>query len=152
MKTKNLLLAGAAGLGTFMLYKRWNKKKPAPCPKKAIQNWVDTVCKHNPNDIVNLYAPDGVLLGTVADNIKKGRGQIIEYFNMFVQKKPCGEITSIMEQNDGNIATVDGTYTFKLTNEDGSVKEVPARFTFVLRNIGGEWLIATHHSSKQPNI
>tara|TARA_R110002167_G_scaffold273121_1_gene479450 strand:+ start:57 stop:269 length:213 start_codon:yes stop_codon:yes gene_type:complete len=40
--------------------------------QEAIQNWLDTVCKHNPADIVKLYAPDGVLLGTVAKTSRLG--------------------------------------------------------------------------------
>ena len=39
-------------------------------PEKAIYNWLETVSRHNPIDIVNLYAIDGVLLGTIANNIK----------------------------------------------------------------------------------
>jgi len=48
--------------------------------RAVIQNWIDTVCRHNPQDIVSLYAPDGVLLGTVAKSMKVGRKQIIGYF------------------------------------------------------------------------
>ena len=121
-------------------------------PEKAIYNWLETVSRHNPIDIVNLYAIDGVLLGTIANNIKKGRNQIIDYFNEFVKKKPFGEITSILVQENEKIAIVDGTYTFQLRGKKGKVDFLPARFTFVLRNIDEEWLIATHHSSKQPNI
>ena len=115
-----------------------------------IQHWLNTVCQHNPNEIVDLYAPDGVLLGTVAENIKIGRGEIINYFDMFVQKRPCGEIDTIFVQDFGNIAIVDGTYTFELDNDNGGRDSVPARFTFVLRKVGNGWKIATHHSSAQP--
>ena len=82
-----------------------------------IQHWLDTVCKHNANDIVNLYAPDGVLLGTVAKTIKNGHGELMQYFNMFVTKQPCGEIDSYYVQDYGDIAIVDGTYTFELNND-----------------------------------
>tara|TARA_Y100001968_G_C19066218_1_gene576118 strand:+ start:272 stop:664 length:393 start_codon:yes stop_codon:yes gene_type:complete len=119
-------------------------------PEKTIYNWLDVVSKHNPVDIVNLYTKDGVLLGTLADNIKKGRNKIIDYFIEFVKKKPTGEINSILVQENKDIAIVDGTYTFSLKNEEGVIDYLPARFTFVLKNIEGNWLIATHHSSKQP--
>jgi uncharacterized protein (TIGR02246 family) len=115
-----------------------------------IQHWLDTVCKHNANDIVNLYAPDGVLLGTVAKTIKNGHGELMQYFNMFVTKQPCGEIDSYYVQDYGDIAIVDGTYTFELNNDYGGRDSVPARFTFVLRKINGGWKIATHHSSVNP--
>tara|TARA_R110000824_G_scaffold6208_3_gene28644 strand:- start:2755 stop:3132 length:378 start_codon:yes stop_codon:yes gene_type:complete len=116
-----------------------------------IQHWLDTVCKHNARDIVNLYASDGVLLGTVAENIKIGQSEIIQYFNMFVTKQPCGEIDTIFAQDYGNIAVVDGTYTFQLNNDEGGRDSVLARFTFVLKNVGGGWKIATHHSSVNPD-
>ena len=115
-----------------------------------IQHWLDTVCKHNARDIVSLYADDGVLLGTVAEKIKRGHGEILQYFNMFVTKKPCGEIDGYYVQDYGNIAIVDGTYTFELNNDYGGRDSVPARFTFVLRKVGSGWKIATHHSSAQP--
>ena len=70
---------------------------------------------------------------------------------MFVGKKPCGYITEMNVQNLGiDYAVADGTYTFELTNEKGEIDIVPARYTFVLRKINGEWKIATHHSSVNP--
>ena len=125
-------------------------QKPVIGPEETIQNWLKTVSKHKPEEIVNLYTTDGVLLGTLADNIKKGREYVIEYFNEFVKKKPTGEITSFFVQESDNFAIVDGTYTFHLMS-NGQVDSLPARFTFVLKNVNGKWLIATHHSSKQPN-
>ena len=124
-----------------------------------IQNWIDTVCRHNPEEIVSLYAPDGVLLGTVAKTMKVGQKDIMGYFNMFVSKKPCGYITEINVQNFGSdYAVADGTYTFELTNDEGNIDIVPARFTFVLRRVvggpntpnRGGWIIASHHSSVNP--
>jgi len=115
-----------------------------------IQNWLNTVCEHNPRNIVDLYAEDGVLLGTVAENIKTGKREIIEYFNMFVTKEPCGEINTIYVQDYGNLAIADGTYTFELNNDEGGRDSVEARFTFVLKRVGREWKIATHHSSVNP--
>lgn len=121
-------------------------------PKQAIEHWLNIVSTHNPHDIVSLYAPDGILLGTVADNIKKGRSQIMDYFKMFVQKKPCGEIKTILIQENGDMAIVDGTYIFQLVDDSGKEYFLPARFTFVLKVIEEKWLIITHHSSKQPNM
>jgi len=125
--------------------------KPTTKPEETIHNWLNTVSKHNPNDIINLYTIDGVLLGTLADEIKKGRKRVIEYFNEFVKKKPSGKITSIFTQEYEDFAIVDGTYTFRLINDKNEINFLPARFTFVLKNVDRKWLIATHHSSKQPN-
>ena len=117
--------------------------------QEAIENWLNTVCNHNAAHIVKLYADNGVLLGTVAQEMKVGRSEIKEYFDMFVQKKPCGKITSMNIQRYGDVAIVDGTYTFVLQTGRGD-EEVPARYTFVLRKKNHRWLIASHHSSAQP--
>jgi len=153
IKNTTALLSGLAlATGGYVIYKLIEKKNNNPENiRGVIQNWVDTVCRHNAEDIVSLYAPDGVLLGTVAENMKVGQNNIIGYFDMFVGKKPCGYLTEMNVQNFGSdYAIADGTYTFELTNEEGGIDIVPARYTFVLRRINGVWKIATHHSSTQP--
>ena len=114
-----------------------------------VQHWLDTVCSHDPQAITDLYLSDGVLLGTVAENIKYGQSQIRSYFDMFVEKKPCGVITESSSVNYHGISVVNGNYTFEIT-EDGAIIQVPARFTFVLKQVGNGWKIDTHHSSAQP--
>jgi uncharacterized protein (TIGR02246 family) len=120
-----------------------------PSPQKAIQFWLDTLCQHDPEAVVNLYIPEGVLLGTLAENIKYGRPEIRTYFDTFVTKKPCGVITSMSSVTYDSVAVVNGTYLFEL-EENGESLQVPARFTFVLVMREGGWLIDTHHSSAQP--
>lgn len=159
-QTTKLLSVLALFAGAHILFKEIQKKSNNPKNIRAvIQNWINTVCRHNPQEIVSLYAPEGVLLGTVAKSMKVGRKQILGYFEMFVGKEPCGYITEINVQNFGSdYAVADGTYTFELTNEEGSRDIVPARFTFVLRRVvggpntpnRGGWVIASHHSSAQP--
>ena len=117
--------------------------------RQALDNWVKTVCKHNADHIVSLYAPDGVLLGTISKDLKKGRKEIQTYFDRFVLSKPCGKITEVDIKTRGNIAVVDGMYTFELYGEQG-IEKVPARFTFVFENRNGKWLILSHHSSAVP--
>ncbi len=114
-------------------------------PENFIQHWLNTVCSHDAEAITDLYLEDAVLLGTLAENIKTGRNEIRSYFDFFVQKKPCGVITSISSATYNEIAVVNGTYTFVVDGE-----KVPARFTFVLKNIGHNWMIDTLHSSVQP--
>ena len=152
MKTQNLIIGGLAGLGAYTVYKIILKNQNNPeTIKKVIQNWLNTVCKHDPQAIVDLYAPDGVLLGTVAQTMKVGRKEIIEYFNMFVEKQPCGVFTRVNIQNFGSdYAVADGTYDFTLLNDEGKKEVVAARFTFVVRKIKGVWKIASHHSSANP--
>ena len=114
-------------------------------PEAFIQHLLDTVCSHDAKAITELYLEDGVLLGTLAETIKTGRQEIRSYFDFFVEKKPCGVITSISSATYNDIAVVNGTYTFDVEGE-----KVPARFTFVLKNVGHNWMIDTLHSSVQP--
>jgi uncharacterized protein (TIGR02246 family) len=116
-----------------------------------VLNWLETLCTGNVDKVVSLYATDGVLLGTVAESIAQGKPQIRKYFEMFTKSQPCGKITSIIEQDLGAIKVFDGTYDFNLTDPDTGVKStVSARYTFVFQYVAGSWLIATHHSSKNP--
>ena len=117
---------------------------------QLVKNWVNTLGTFNPEAVVNLYAPDGILLGTIAENIKVGRDEILTYFNMFVQKKPVGMINTMYIQDGGSCKVADGIYTFTLTDSLGKKTEVIARYTFVFKQYMDEWKIASHHSSKQP--
>jgi len=150
---KDSIIFFSALAGGFVLYKMIGIKDNTPeNTKKVIENWLRTVCKGNAEDIVSLYAPDGVLLGTIAKSMKVGQKEILGYFDMFILKKPCGYFTEINIQNFGSdYAIADGTYTFELIDKKGEIEVVPARYTFVLRRINGVWKIATHHSSAQPN-
>ena len=117
---------------------------------QLVKNWVNTLGTFNPEAVVNLYAPDGILLGTIAENIKVGRDEILTYFNMFVQKQPVGMINTMYIQDGGSCKVADGIYTFTLTDSLGKKTEVIARYTFVFKQSMDEWKIASHHSSKQP--
>tara|TARA_R110000824_G_scaffold276944_1_gene465296 strand:- start:195 stop:578 length:384 start_codon:yes stop_codon:yes gene_type:complete len=112
-------------------------------PVDFIQQWLDTVCTHNPQAIISFYSQDGILVGTVAQKIKRGRKEIKTYFDEFVKKKPCGKIISSQEQYINGVSVVSGVYEFDLEGEI-----VPARFTFVIgKNDMGEYEIINHHSS-----
>ena len=115
-----------------------------------VKTWINTLATFNPEAVVNLYAPDGILLGTIAENIKVGRDEILTYFNMFVQKQPVGMINTMYIQDGGSCKVADGIYTFTLTDSLGKKTEVIARYTFVFKQYMDEWKIASHHSSKQP--
>ena len=117
---------------------------------QLVKNWINTLGNFNPEAVVNLYAPDGILLGTIADNIKVGRDEILTYFNMFVRKQPIGMINTMYIQDFGSSKVADGIYTFTLTDSLGKKTEVIARYTFVFTQYMDEWKIASHHSSKQP--
>ena len=118
-------------------------------PTEFLEEWMKTVCSNDSNSIANLYKEDAVLLGTLDKKVRKGRDKIKEYFDFFVQLKPCGKITEIVEKDYGRMAVINGTYDFDLIEDDKQLV-APARFTFVLERVGITWKIQSHHSSKQP--
>ena len=120
-------------------------------PIEFVEEWMKTVCTNNVESIVSLYKKDAVLLGTLDGKIRKGRGEIKGYFDFFVKLKPCGKITEIVEEDFGygRMAVANGAYDFDLV-ANGKKTAAPARFTFVLERVGTEWMIQSHHSSKQP--
>jgi len=120
-------------------------------PAEFVEEWMKTICTNNVESIISLYKKDAILLGTLDGKIRKGLGEIKEYFDFFVKLKPCGQITEIVEEDFGyrRIAVVNGLYNFDLT-ENGEKAVAPARFTFVLEKAGTKWEIHSHHSSKQP--
>ena len=120
-------------------------------PKEFIEEWMEAVCSNDVNAILPLYIEDGLLLGTLDSEIRKGHSEIKIYFDYFLQFKPCGRITKIVEDDLGyrRMAIANGTYDFDLT-ENGEQKTAPARFTFVLDRVGTKWKIHSHHSSKKP--
>lgn len=120
-------------------------------PTEFVEEWMEAVCSNDVDAILSLYKEDGLLLGTLDSEIRKGHGEIKMYFDYFLKFKPCGRITKIVEDNLGyrRMAIANGTYDFDLT-ENGEKMTAPARFTFVLDREGTKWKIHSHHSSKQP--
>ena len=120
-------------------------------PREFIQEWMETVCSNNVKSILSLYKEDGILLGTLDSEIRKGHSEIKIYFDYFLKFKPCGKITKIFEDDLGyrRTAIVNGIYVFDLV-EDGVQTQTLARFTFVLDRVGTKWKIHSHHSSKKP--
>ena len=116
----------------------------------ALTNWLNVLAEGDPVKITDLYLDNGVLLGTVAEEIKQGHTEIQAYFDMFVSKNPIGSIDTFILQNFGDICISDGTYTFELDGEEGGRTSVAARYTYVWKKENNKWMIATHHSSVNP--
>jgi uncharacterized protein (TIGR02246 family) len=116
----------------------------------ALTNWLNTLADGDPVKVTDLYLDNGVLLGTVAEDIKQGHTEILSYFEMFVTKNPIGSVDTFILQNFGDVCISDGTYTFELDGEDGQRTSVAARYTYVWKKENDKWMIATHHSSVNP--
>jgi hypothetical protein len=108
----------------------------------------------NKNDIsiVDTYANNGVLIGTFAIKIKKGRQTIKPYFEGLFKKE------NLRVKFDNDVFTneleegyiVSGFYEFSY-NENGERKVANARYSYVVQNINGKMLIVNHHSSEIPS-
>ena len=117
----------------------------------ALNNWVELVSKHGVDDVVSLYATDGVLLGTFSDEIRQGKDKIKEYFDFFLNKKPKATVVDFKKHViDANNYSVNGFYDFEVDTQDGSRKISSARFTFVFQKQNGIFKILSHHSSVMP--
>jgi uncharacterized protein (TIGR02246 family) len=116
-----------------------------------LSRWLKSVCGGNPNQVVQLYSVDAVLVGTFAKNIKQGRQQLLGYFQYFMSRKGlCGRLDSVIAQYTGNVAIASGVYTFYWVGDNGSPVEAQARYTFVFQPTGQGWEIVNHHSSAVP--
>ncbi len=117
----------------------------------ALNTWIELVSKHGVESVVNLYADDGVLLGTFSDEIRQGKDKIREYFEFFLNKKPNATVVDFKKHvvDDSNYS-VNGFYDFEVDDQDGARQISRARFTFVFQKQNGVFKILSHHSSVMP--
>jgi uncharacterized protein (TIGR02246 family) len=112
--------------------------------------WNKALATGDSQTVTSLYAPDGVLLPTVSNDVRTTPDEIKAYFDVFLKLKPQGVID---EENiqilDDNSAINSGVYTFTLV-KDGKPEKVQARYTYVYEKMGDKWLIKNHHSSAMP--
>ena len=118
----------------------------------AYQHWISTLEQSDCDgaDMAKLYTKNGILLATFKTYVQ-GEADISKYFDGL----SCLDTLTVSTQkltaaNTGTMGYATGLYTFSYKNDDGSTTKVPARFTFVFAKKQGKWLIANHHSSKDP--
>ncbi len=104
----------------------------------------------DPDQVVSLYSPEAVLLPTIANQPRKSRAEIRNYFELFMQRRPTGTINESNIRVYGDIAINSGVYTFELSPPQEEPFSLRARYTFVYRWIQDRWLIIEHHSSLMP--
>ena len=119
--------------------------------ENVLKNWIKYVSTKDLVNVVDMYADDGVLLGTFSDAIRKGKNDIEDYFKFFLKKNPTPNLvqkeTNII--NDNNF-TVCGFYNFEVGSEDGGRVISKARFSFVFQKQKEFFKILSHHSSIMP--
>eukprot|EP00903_Cladosiphon_okamuranus_P013383 g12471.t2 len=120
--------------------------------------WKDTVTMGTPDaprKTADLYARDGVLWGTVSEEVRETPEEIYDYFDYFARlpNLRLSEYTPVSMRVYGDFATEAGTYTFAWVGADGSTMEKRARFSFTFRRDPDSptaWTIVEHHSSSMP--
>ena len=116
----------------------------------ATQRWISAFNRKSTDDIVALYAPDAVFLGTSSPVLRDSAALVRDYF-----KGLANLGNSVMATADhriqvfGDTAVSSGYYS-RTSTDDGNTTLSHARFTFVYARRHGSWLIVAHHSSALP--
>lgn len=116
-----------------------------------VKKW-EVLFNKNDISIVDTYANNGILIGTFAIKIKKGRETIKPYFEGLFKKQNLrvkfDKDVFVNELDEAYI--VSGFYEFSFI-ENGERKRINTRYSFVVQNVNGQMLIVNHHSSEIPN-
>ncbi len=122
---------------------------PAEDAVAVVGRWVAAFNSNEVINLVNLYAPDAVLMGTTGFSLIEGQVAIRDYFSRLATS---GDKVAVGEQKvavlGDNVAYVTGIYEFTAVR-GGEMRKAPAGFTMVLVKRGGDWLIVHHHSSRR---
>ncbi|MEH6387720.1 MULTISPECIES: SgcJ/EcaC family oxidoreductase [Pseudomonas] len=111
------------------------------------QDWNAALQTGDPQQVVDLYANDSILLPTVSNQPRLAAAEKADYFQHFMQDRPSGSIDLSSIEIGCNMAVDAGLYSFAFA-DTGTV--VRGRYSFTYRWNGSQWLITSHHSSKMP--
>jgi uncharacterized protein (TIGR02246 family) len=114
--------------------------------------WAKAIKSRDPETVLELYHPDGVLWATLSPVIRHGKPAIHDYFVGFLNRDALEcKFTHNQVRDYGDFMFHSGSYVF--TWEAGRYKlKVPARFSFVYKREDDRWLIMEHHSSLFPEL
>jgi uncharacterized protein (TIGR02246 family) len=112
--------------------------------------WDAALESRDPGTVAALFAPDGVLLPTVSNEVRSTPARIEAYFVDFLALSPH---ETVLERHvtmlDDTTAIDAGVWSFQLTR-NGQNDTVTARYSFVWEKIDGVWRIQLLHSSLMP--
>lgn len=119
---------------------------PAEEANVLIDRWSATYSANDRDALVDLYAPDAILLGTTSPVMSEGTEGIRKYF----QDLPgSGRKNAIVERRTivlgDSLVVGTGFYNFARAAENDTPR--PSRFTMVVARRDGRWMIVHHHSS-----
>ncbi len=122
---------------------------PAEEANAALDQFSAAYTANDVEALVQLYAPNAILLGTNSPIISEGRDAVRAYFTN-LKLAGSGNKNDIEDRRtivvDDNAVVVTGFYQFTRMS-DGKPVPAPARFTVLLTKADGRWLIAHQHSS-----
>jgi len=122
---------------------------PAEEANAALDRFSAAYTANDVDALVQLYAPNAILLGTNSPTISEGRDAVRAYFTN-LKLAGSGNRNEIQERRaivvNDNAVVVTGFYQFTRMT-DGQPVPAPARFTVLLTKVGDQWLIAHQHSS-----
>ncbi len=128
----------------------------AHCSKAQVEaadlRWAKAIDSNRIDTVVNLYAPQAVLLATVKDAPIVSRQERINYFKHFFKAYKKAKVVYLGKRyvqvfNGGAVSS--GLYIFSGV-KNGKMTEVPARYSFVYRATDRGCELITHHSSQLP--
>lgn len=118
--------------------------------EKALESWCITMSSGVPENIVNFFDAEAILLPTLAPNVLKTREEQLAYFTQLMRNP---KLTVTVNESNlriiGNIAINSGLYTFHFERNEQPVI-IPARFTFIYQKKPQGWMIIEQHSSQVP--
>lgn len=128
----------------------------ANCSKAQVEaadlRWAQAIDSNQINTVVNLYAPQAVLLATVKDAPIVTRQERTHYFKHFFKTYKKAKVAYVGQKyiqvfNGGAVSS--GLYVFSGI-KNGKMTEIPARYSFVYRATNRGCQLITHHSSQLP--
>jgi uncharacterized protein (TIGR02246 family) len=128
---------------------RTSRAGPAEEANAALDRFSAAYTANDVETLVQLYAPNAILLGTNSPTISEGRDAVRAYFTNLKlagsgNKNEIQDRRTIVVNDDAVVVT--GFYQFTRMS-DGQPVPAPARFTVLLTRVGGQWLIAHQQSS-----
>lgn len=118
--------------------------------REAMQQWAEAFSSETPDDILNLYADEAVLWGTLSAARSDTPEALRAYFEqIFTFGKREVRFYDPLIRQYGPVMINSGSYTF-FWNRNGVDETVESRYSMVYVERDGEWLIVDHHSSRKP--
>jgi len=122
---------------------------PAEDVGSVINQWTTAFNANDVDSLVDLYAPDAILVGTAGSSLFEGKNGVHDYFARLANSGDTVSVDSskVIVLHD-EVAYVTGFYTFSGVRR-GELGKTRAQFTMVVVKRGSKWLIAHHHSSRR---